>query len=1174
MDDNRIIIDSANFSRNLPKWATEDTLNRLERLIGNSNKESQKSLQDIVRTMRTLSNSEADLFKETQKGNKDTNAELQKIVKMMGEQASNSSSPSSSGSDSATNTREIRSDLKEINTSTQKAIKSILDGNSDVSSRLKTANETNEKVSNSLLSIFDEIKKLSAGSNSNSDSDTGSGSGSGSDSTSRIDDNRKFQQGEKSNNILEDIRDQLVKQNATTERLVSKTVPSDRMRELLNNNANRISNANRSATDSSMGSLGEMFRSASNRNSRHGRGNQSSTLISKAVRSMSGVATTLTRLLKNTHIGKMVSAGMMAYTVASKTFEYAYDVQSQFHDMVNRGFNFGEMQANRPDRVDGISTRRAITSNNVGLETATKILENNTRLINELGLDTTFTELGNIIGHPDDEGSVTNRLALTRDEVAIIASDFYGIQRRINNISREFTAIDRQRMATKFIENVRTMSQELGVGVPKIREAIEQFTNSNEFTRSSTFMRGEQSQNVSSFAGIIKSVGIDDALADMILSASTSTMGLYDASIMNSDLAKSPLFAEVLLPYSDQLKDVRNQSPEQQLEMVRSMANDVVTALERNGGSDVEGLSTNPTQRAILAQLSSFIPALQQLNSDDKIIQSSAMSPQARAVRELENLGLYVDTQKEDLFSAAADSPQGREAIMAMFKADEYMKRAQLSMIRLTKDLVEGLFSGPIPTLIRGIKRLFEQIIKAKDWLSGKRHNGTIENNYADAITHTIKERTFGEENFKKVFDETKDEDGKTVYDIKEGYDAKDVSELFSRLYDDADGRKEREYVAAAFKSISRGLEGTNSRIGSETRDIFAQAEESFLGMASMMASGEERDELVDVIEGTKRTGDLFGENFRRDVIRASLGGESVNTEDTGKDGGVANSDIIDVSVVGAEAKAARLAAEKTMKEAEEKNRRERAEQDNRDDKEGSVSDPDAGNDEGNKGDPEPDVGDGSKPDEPEEDGKDKGKDKEGKVEESYDGEPLIFADDPFEFAILPTLDRIGKYIDDATKLAKEDEVVNYGGGYKEGGDAGDTNDDKSGSDVSPDDNPDVADKGDPSTDAGRGRIGASITPPQKDKLNDDEVKQDALNNEQKTKSNEDYTKDTNAASSNTSTNIDNSEIVGGNTNINSENNEDESLPILASIVSELKVQTDSIDKNTRAIERFINRQV
>lgn len=851
-DDNRMIIDSANFSRNLPKWATEDTLERLGRMIGNTSKESQKTLNDISKAMRTLSTKEADVFKEIQSGNKETQKELRNITKVLTQQsnATSTSKPSKPEGSNKKFEQVVHSELVKINTGTQKTVESILNGNDQVSFQLKKANDAHERVSTELIKIYSEIRRLTQNIGNNSSSSTSSVS----DSEDRISSQQSDKKVDKTNDVLGDIKGLLGEQNKIQNNILNRTVSSTQFNTMLNNNANRVSKNYRDANQSSMGDLGDMFKRASKSTRGSGAGTKNARLMGKAAASLSSVTKNISRLLKTTLIGKLLQAGMMAYTAATKTFEYAFDVQKEFHDMVNRGFNFGELtQRVGSDRLDGVSVRRTITRNDIGLETATKVLENNTRLINEVGLATTFGELGNIIGDVKDPNSVTNRLMLTRDEVALIATDFYGIHRRLNSITRDFTALDRQNAAIDFIENVRFMSQEIGVGIPKIREAIEQFTKSDEYAVMSTYNTPEQNQNVANLAG---NVMADDTLHEdlkrLIMTGVTSPLGLHDSKLRE---LWTPATADVFSEYAPQFQRAGNMGIEEQNNFVNSFLRSLADSVE---DKDTKGMSINPEIARSIAMMASARGSYQQRMSDDSVEGGKDMSELARGARELENLGILIDARTEDMFAAAADSKEGRAVIKGMHKIDEFMKNSQLSLISLTKDVVAGLFSGPIPTIIRSIKWLFDKIAKAQNWLSGQRHEGDITGNKADNTIKTIREAVFGEKSFDKLFDATTDDSGKTTYEIKEGFHPKDISDMFTEMYKSAESEEDRARIAATIKSISRGLSGRDLEMSEKSTRMFGEAMSDFTGEAARTVSGDERDSLVDAMDGFKDSTRLF----------------------------------------------------------------------------------------------------------------------------------------------------------------------------------------------------------------------------------------------------------------------------------------------------------------------------
>lgn len=871
MDDNRIIIDSANFNRNMPKWATEDTLNRLERMIGNSNKESQKSLKEVIKALKTISDKDTDLFKETQRSNKETRKELEKITKVLASSGSSNASSNESKTikeSSKTTDDTLKKGFGKLSSSNEKLIQSILNGNSELNSRLEAANKTHESVSSQLVKIHNEIKNISSNTSTNN---TG---GAKSGGTATVDNTE-------TNNILGDIKTLLGRQNATQNRLLERSVSSKDFNSMLNRNAQKISDEYRDAAEDSRGTLQEMFKRA-NEASGQGGGSMATNALNGAISSLGGVVGTLKNVLKSTALGKLATIAGGVYAAATKTFEYAYDAQDQFRDMIDRGFNFGELTEQRgSDRLDGISLRATITENDIALETATEILAKNTRLINEVGISSMFTELGNIVGDINDPDSITNRLGMTRDQVALIVTDFYSMHRRINTITRDMSQLERESMASKFTENVRRMSQQLGTGLPQVREAIEQFTQSGTFTRTSTFMDSGQSENIAMLAGALGSADIPQRIQEALLTSATSPAGVNDPTVIQ-DIGSSPQLMELFTSFSGEISTLRDSNVEQQMDFMGRFATTAEDILNRGGGSMTEGMSIDPSQRQNLDMMSQLISSSQQLNQDNFVMGGEEeVSPQAQLRRELENMGMLISARTEDIFAQAADTDAGREAIMNILSTDEIMKRTQLKILEYADDMTQALFTGPIPTVLRQIKSVIENIGKALDFFTGKDHDSEVKGTDADVILDRLENNILGTEGFNTMFEATQNEEGKTVYNVKEGIGSEDLNTYFSGLFNEAESREEREAIAGSVKSLSRGLQGRKSGLSGEATDLFARMEESFLGSATNKVSGEERDKLLSTFEGfdssVKLLGNMIPSNLSGD--RPSATGMGITTK-------------------------------------------------------------------------------------------------------------------------------------------------------------------------------------------------------------------------------------------------------------------------------------------------------
>lgn len=861
MDDNRVIIDNVNFNRNLPKWATDDTLSRIEKMVGRSHKESQKSLTDVVRTLKTISSKDADLFKETQSSNKAIKKELTKLTKLLS-QNNNRNTTTTSNNDQVAISKKtnvtLEKGFKGLDNSLDDVIDTILSGNNETSIHLKKANDASEKVSEQLLKIYDELRNIGNGSSNNSSSNPNPNNSSNNQNNNNKNDT--------TNVLLGDIKQILSKQNTLQNEMYRRSMSDEDFQRIMENNARRSGEEYRDASEHTMGSLSSMLSNAINRVDRGDEDSMGTRALTGTLTTLASTIGTLAAMLKMTPLGRMATIAMASYTAANKMFEYAYDVQSDFRGMIDRGFNFSELsQEVGPDRLDGISMRRSILRNDIGLETATQILEKNTRLLNEVGFSAMFGELGNIVGDIDDPNSVTNRLGMTRDQVALIATDFYAMHRRINNITTEFTAIERQNLASQFVENVRRMSQQLGVGLPQIREAIEQFTNTETFSRTAAFLDEAESQNVAMFNAALANLdGVSPRIQEVLTNAVTSVAGIFDPSNMEV-IGNNPLMLEALSQFDTQLRNVKNMdNVDEQTALIRDIAYEFINTLDRNGGRDVEMMSIDPTIRQSLNEMASFRASLQQLSQTPTDLLMGGredVSPLAAAARELENMGILISARTEEMFVSAADSAIGREALANVLSVDELMKRSQLAILDLTKDVVSGLFDGPIPTILRNIQRFFEKVADAAGWLVGKRHTGEFTGATADNIIRSIQDNVLGQEAFNSLFEATEVE-GQTVYNIQEGIKSEDLNSFFSELYQNASSREDRDAIAGIVRNMSRGLEGEDSRISDDARHMMGSIEESFLGMASSMVSGDERENLLDAYTGFQNSANLLGERL------------------------------------------------------------------------------------------------------------------------------------------------------------------------------------------------------------------------------------------------------------------------------------------------------------------------
>ena len=898
-EDNRIILDAANFDRSMPKWATEETLSRLENMIKTASKDEARILKETHNVLKDISRHSKDTAR-VQKTRDDRMAkDLGKIVKILGEVKGKTSSnkPDVSGdkiikgiTESASkDAKSINDNLSNIEKSTKelgnklnstlidknkadektakesaKASKEIKDAIDEKSKKLadliQYANDTADSSQKVLEDIAKHLATFNGAGSGQSDQNSDNGGGDDRNERTRFRDSMTSGMNDINRN-LESIQYAIETQTAVTQGILSNSTSSDDLKKIIEDNAKRRDRTARRRTERSGNSMRDMFDNARDRANDN---NSSASGLNKILGTLGKSLGSLTKLLRVLPgVGTMLSGAMLAATAVNKTAEYTFDAQKEFREMMDRGFTFkvlgAEAQEDGQSRLDGITVRETMTRNGIGLETATKVLENNTRLINNLGLNNTFRELGNVLGDANDPNSLPNKLGMTRDQLAVIAGDFYGMRNRVEDINESMSSLDRENAAKRFIRNVTDMSSTLGVSVEEIRQHIADFTKTDEYAATDAYFEG--SEIIKSFAQSI----FNDSAADMILNSIISPFGAVDERVRNllPDGVQGTKIFEALQNMKTEFDYEEFQESDNQVEYLRSLFGEelIEPLTEWRDSLTSDELATlsaqNPAAAALFANMTQASVATQTEQTTTREETADSTSDIQKQATMLENEISEANALLENSFARLADSDSGREMIKLTMDARSIMVDAQLAVVGGLNTIADLLDGGPIPQILYGVRTGINAISRAIEGISsffgfGAAHDDTVVQNEAGYFVEQLKNGgIFTEEQYGKLFKETKNEDGETEISLNDEMNPETFTNILRQSYSEAGTQEEREALIGLIKTFERGVETRDgTKISEELQTLMGDFGTDFRVEATQNLSASQRESIESILEG------------------------------------------------------------------------------------------------------------------------------------------------------------------------------------------------------------------------------------------------------------------------------------------------------------------------------------
>lgn len=501
-----INITNADFSSSMPKWATEDTLQRLLRFLD----------------------------REANKGRRE-NQKLQALIGKMYENSRNSS----------TIDKSILQEIKTLNKTISSKSKS---GSSSTGGVGTTTNKKTEdllhKTNDLLKRIYQKIPNNTGSQQKQQQSSTSNTQSSSQQSSAGI--------------STRDIRS-LEKTIVTSNRDVVKAISGI--------NSNRIQTAV-SKTQSSFGGGTANSRIDAILNKTQKDLGKSSGMIGRAAKAYSGstkatssksmkAMKVIGRVVKIAFrfakfipiIGGIITALSSVFTIISTVAEqgkkFAWDAQKEYKAMLKSGFSFGIETIEQGIQMDGIRLQKMMNKSGLTIEQGMALLEKNAVLVNNLGVEGVFSTISNVADMQMESGrSFQDQMLLSREEIGSFTTQY--LASTMNMIRTEqMSSEQRTKAAQQFIKDARQFGQVTGQGMQEIIDKMASLRKTEDYKLTMLAREPEDRAMLERGLTMFQSLDLPSHVQDRMIRAMMDTRGLGMAAVDGGAEMRNQLSAVV-----------------------------------------------------------------------------------------------------------------------------------------------------------------------------------------------------------------------------------------------------------------------------------------------------------------------------------------------------------------------------------------------------------------------------------------------------------------------------------------------------------------------------------------------------------------------------------------------------------------------------------------------------
>lgn len=460
-----INITGADFGSNLPKWATDETLRRLKRVIENDSARDKKDQQKIIGLLGKIVSAD----KSNANINKQIITELKSLNKTIASSAkSNKTTATKQSPSDAAHNKAVEDLLKKANSNLESIKNNVNQQKPTSSSNNSKQNTSDNKDLSRQMEIVrklvsDNIDKSGNTNKTNDKSDT-----------------------------LGLISAVLGKSNKDVERLVGGVISSintagaDKLKRIgkgsLGNRVEEATAGNRK--DNILKSVENILNKAGGQlGTKSVKVGKQAGKLASAIGGVAKFALRFAKMLPviGTVITALSSLSAIIGIVVESGKKYAWDVHKEYRGMLKSGFSFGVETIEKGIKMDGIRIHKMINTAGVSVADGIALMEKNAVLMNNLGVGGVFNTIAQVAEHTNEAGvTFENQLMLSRQEIGEFTTQY--LASSMNLLNREkLREENRDKAARKYITDVMHFGQVTGQGMQVIIDRMNTLRKTNDF---------------------------------------------------------------------------------------------------------------------------------------------------------------------------------------------------------------------------------------------------------------------------------------------------------------------------------------------------------------------------------------------------------------------------------------------------------------------------------------------------------------------------------------------------------------------------------------------------------------------------------------------------------------------------------------------------------------------
>ena len=529
-----INITGADFGSNLPKWATDETLRRLKRVIENDSARDKKDQQKIIGLLGKIVSAD----KSNANINKQIITELKSLNKTIASSAkSNKTTATKQSPSDAAHNKAVEDLLKKANSNLE-SIKNNVNQQAPTSSSNNSKQNTsdNKDFSRAMEQVIKRFSDNTDNSKPTDNKDLIQGIG-------KIFSNNTDESGDtkKTNDTLGLITAILGKSNKEIERLTGvvssiNTSGADKLKRIGKGSLeNRVEEATAGKRkDDILKSVENILNKA---------GGQLGTKSVKVGKQAGKLASAIGGVAKFAlKFGKMIpvigtvitalsSLSAIVGIVVESGKKYAWDVQKEYRGMLKSGFSFGIETIEKGVKMDGIRLHKMINTAGVAVADGIALMEKNAVLVNNLGVDGVFNTIAKVAEYTNEAGvTFENQLMLSRQEIGEFTTQY--LASSMNLLSREkLREENREKAARKYITDVMQFGQVTGQGMQVIIDRMNTLRQTSDFKLAMESRTGEQQETLETALTLTSSLNLDPSMIEKLNTILMGQRGLGFAEV-------------------------------------------------------------------------------------------------------------------------------------------------------------------------------------------------------------------------------------------------------------------------------------------------------------------------------------------------------------------------------------------------------------------------------------------------------------------------------------------------------------------------------------------------------------------------------------------------------------------------------------------------------------------